>query len=302
MRAQLLKKRHLQKTLLTSISALSLFTAASVVQAKEEDFSRAQKELRIMSKIFETSLEEVSSQKNRFPTSKSIQSTYLARQGMVFTFNFGRNAFAQSDWGAFGESVGLMVGAIASEVGNALADVPIAPEPPEVIVPNPDISVDYDEYFQAYQERMEALEELRERHREQREEVRELQREIRSLERQSAREDKRSKELEKVKEKLEVKIDALNSKMDEYKRSMKEYREKRDQKYIENTKVKSDAIISTLCDYGATMRSLKADEHITLIFTNYQDNKDQIYVFNSADIKRCDDANRLARKAISYQL
>ncbi|TQV72887.1 hypothetical protein FLL45_15590 [Aliikangiella marina] len=294
-------KKSLKTTFVASLGAIAMLGTASVVQASD-DYNRAQKELRIMSKIFETSLEDISTQNVRFPGSKKVQATYLAKQGMVFTFNFGRNAFGQSDWGAFGEGIGQMVGVIASEVGNALAEVPMPPEAPSVVEPVPDLSVDYEEYFEAYEKRMQALEEMRERHREQRSEVRELQREIRNLERKSVREEKRSKELEQVKRELEQKVEVLNDKMDEYKKSMAEYRKKRDQKYIESTQLKSDAIISTLCDYGATMRSLKSDEHITLIFSDYQDKKDLIYVFDSSDIKRCDDAKQLAREAISYQL
>ena len=297
-------KDSLKKTFIASLSALTLFASASVVQAKEQDFSRAQKELRIMTKIFETTLEDASANSNkiRLAGSRNVDSTYLAKQGMVFTFNFSRNAFPQSEWGAFGEGVGQMVNAIAAEVGHALAEVPLPPEAPVVVSPAPNVSIDYEEYWDAYQERMEALEALRERHREQREQVRELQREIRSLERQSSREEREQKELKKVKGKLEEKMQVLNQKMNEYKESMAEYRKKRDQKYTQSTQLKSDAIISTLCDYGTTMRSLKSGEHVTIIFNNFNDNKDQVYVFNAIDVKRCEDSGRLLDRAISYQL
>ena len=286
----------IRKAVLTVASILTL-TSANVI-AKDVELERAQKELRIMSKIFETSISEQSSKTNPIYGSKKAQATYLAKQGMVFTFNFGRNSFTSSeDWEQFGEGIGQFVGVIASEVSNALADIPSPPDAPEA--PSFD---NYEDQLEAYQERLQALESMREQQREQREEVRELQREIRSLERQSTRERDDKKELEEVKEKLETKLKVLDKKMGDYKESMRIYREKRDQKYTQSTKLKSDTIISTLCDYGSTLRSLSSNEHVTLIFTNYANSKDQIHVFNSTDIKRCDSREKLLRKAISYQL
>ena len=90
--------------------------------------------------------------------------------------------------------------------------------------------------------------------------------------------------------------------MSEYKKSMLEYRKKRDQKNTQNAKTKSDTIVSTLCDYGATLRSLKNDEHITLIFENYTDNKDQVYVFDYDEVRSCDSGEKLLKTAVSYQL
>jgi len=52
------------------------------------------------------------------------QSTYLAKQGMVFTFSFSNSDFGSSeDWQSFGEGVGRLVGTIASEVSEAFADI-----------------------------------------------------------------------------------------------------------------------------------------------------------------------------------
>ena len=41
---------------------------------------------------------------------------------------------------------------------------------------------------------------------------------------------------------------------------------------------------------------------ITLIFTNFENSKDQVYVFNYKDVKSCSNKDKLVKKAISYQI
>ncbi len=289
-----MKSPFISKTLIAALSVSTLFSATA--NAADKSFARAQKELKIMSRIFDTSLNEANEGKRRFLSSQNSSATYLAKQGMVFSFNFGRNTFdTASDWAAFGEGVGHLVGEIASEVGNAFAEVEI-PEAPEAIV-------NLEEYYEDYQERIEAQEYMRERLAEQREQVREVQREIRRVEREQRHaQEQEVKQAEKLRKKLQEKLSVLEKKKDEYSKTMKEYREKRDQKYLASSKKKSDAIISTLCDYGATLKSLKNDEFVTIIFENYNDQQDQVYVFEYSDVKSCDSGKDLLKEAISYKI
>ncbi|MGX5174744.1 hypothetical protein ACUR5C_12050 [Aliikangiella sp. IMCC44653] len=279
--------------------ALALILTSNLCVAADNNFSREQKELKIMSKIFETSLNEQTSSKAKILGSKKTQSTYLARQGMVFNFQFGRNSFSSaSDWEQFGEGIGHLVGSIASEVGNAFSEIPMpeAPEPPEM-----PFEAEFNDKFEVYSERMEALERQREKNREQREEVRELQREIRALERTREREKDKSS-IDKAKVKLEEKMAQLNAQLDEYKKSMQEYRAMRDKKYTESTQLKTDIIFSTLCDYGATLRSLDDSEYVTIIFNNYVKNQDKVFVFSAENVKDCRDKDKLVKTALSYTL
>ncbi|WP_444995063.1 hypothetical protein [Aliikangiella sp. IMCC44359] len=298
---------RISKTVLTVTTALAIMSGH--LSAKDTEYARTQKELKIMSKIFETSLSEADSSRNKIFGSKKTDAMYLAKQGMVFTFNFGRNTFNSVDnWEQFGEGIGHFVEAIATEVGSALSDFPEVsppekPEPPEA----PEFHFNEAEQFEAYQERMEALEKMREKQLEQREEVRELQRQIRSLERESSRREhseskSESKELEKTRIKLEEKMNVLNKKMEDYKKSMREYRETRDKKFTESAKRKSDIIISTLCDYGSTLRSLNNNEYVTIIFKNSAKNQDKVYVFEYSDIKNCDSKDKLLESAVSYKI
>jgi len=295
MKKQTVRSSFVRKSVLTVASLLTVLTFG--VNAKEQDFSRAQKELKIMSTIFQTSLAEQKSEQRRFLSSRETKATYLAKQGMVFSFNFGRNSFSGAeDWEAFGEGIGDLVGSVASEVGVALGEAfAEAPEAPE-------LAYNLERQFEAYGERIEAIEMLKEHNNAQREEVREIQREIREIERNKDRVNSKKDEHKRLKEKLEKKVDVLKDKMSEYKKSMSDYRKKRDEKYTKNSKTKSDTIVSTLCDYGATLRSLKNDEHITLIFENFTDNKDQVYVFDYDDVRSCDKASKLLKSAVSYQL
>jgi hypothetical protein len=289
------KSAQLRKSVLAITSLLTVMSFG--ISAAEQTFEKAQKELKIMSTIFQTSLAEQKSDQRRFLSARQAKATYLAKQGMVFSFNFGRNSFSGAeDWESLGEGIGELVGSVASEVGvaigEAFAEVPEAPE----------IAFNLENQFGAYGERLEAMELLKEQNNIQREEVRELQREIRDLERNRDRINAKKDEHNRLKQELEKKVDILKEKMDRYKKSMADYRKKRDEKYTQNAKTKSDTIVTTLCDYGATLRSLKNDEHITLIFENYSNNKDQVYVFNYDDVRSCDSAARLLKTAISYQL
>jgi len=300
-----MKYLTLKRPLIACLSGVLAVTSLSGIAA---DYSKAEKELKIMSTIFETALseEKVSNKSNPFSgRSNSTDPTYLAKQGMVFRFNFASNQFVTAnDWQAFGEGIGNLVGSIASEVTEALSDIdltePRAPRPPRA--PAPFSGSEWEANLEAYEEYQNAMEALRDQQRDKRQEVRDLQRSIRDIERQARREEKDSKILEKTKKQLEEKMKVLSEKMESYEKSMKEYRDKKIEATKQNNKKKSDLIISTLCDYGTTLRSLKSDEYVTLIFNNFEDNKDQVYVFNYKDVKSCSDSNKLVKKSISYQL
>ncbi|MGB0495963.1 MAG: hypothetical protein ACPGJI_06375 [Kangiellaceae bacterium] len=288
------------------LSVLASCVAIAPQLAMAADYSRAEKELRIMSKIFETSINDSrrGDERSYFPgSSRNTESTYLAKQGMVFTFSFNQNRFGDaSDWQALGEGIGEFVGTLTSEIAHSLADnLPNVPEAP--VAPTRSYSEhDWEDQVEIYEEFQQAMENLRDEQRDKREEVRDLQRSIRDLERKARREEVDSKKLSQTKAKLEEKVNVLNKKMEQYEKAMKEYRDKKAQQLVAANKKKSDLIVSTLCDYGTTLRSLENDEHVTLVFSNFAKNKDQIYVFNYKDVKSCSSKDKLLKKAVSYQI
>jgi len=62
----------------------------------------------------------------------------------------------------------------------------------------------------------------------------------------------------------------------------------------------SGKVVQALCDYGATLKSLKNDEHITLIFENFNNDQDQINVFSYKDVAECTSNEKLQQSAVSY--
>jgi len=292
---------------ISAIASCLVLTSQIAIAA---DYSRAEKELRIMSKIFDTSISESKAQnsRHRFPGStRTTDSIYLAKQGMVFTFGFSQSRFGDtSDWHAFGEGIGQLVGSITSEIAHSFSDFesPVAPVAPVSPRAPRNIFSDHgwEEQVEAYEEFQESMENMRDEQRDKREEVRDIQRSIRDMERRARREEVDTKKLATTKTKLEEKMKMLNKKMKQYQKSMKEYRNKKVAKIKQSNKNKSDLIISTLCDYGATLRSLENGEHVTLIFSKFENNKDQIYVFNYKDVKSCSSKDKLIKKAVSYQM
>ncbi len=300
------KLSTLKKVALVSISSA---LACSSMLASAEDYQRAQKELKIMSKIFDTSLSEanISNKSHIFPgRSGSTKATYLAKQGMVFTFSFARSEFGGADdWQAFGEGVGRLVGTIASEVSEAFADIdselnntPRAPRAPR---PVDDVDA-WEDKMEAYEAYRSAMDELREQQRESRREIRDMQRNIRELEREAKHNKEESAELNKQRAELEKKMKKLSEEQAIYQKTMEEYREKKNQKTRERNSKKADLIISTLCDYGSTLRSLGNDEHVTLIFSNYNGDQDQVYVFDYDKVSDCSSKDKLLKNAVAYQL
>ena len=267
----------MKNTSMKKISKFAVLGTASLLAIASfssfaTDYSRAEKELKIMTKIFDTSISEgVDTRRGRhsYRSNGRTSATYLAKQGMVFSFNFNDSQFGNGeDWQAFGEGIGQLVGSISAEIAQSFTDdefriAPIAP-----IAPLAD--GDWEGNMEAYEVYQEAMEHLRDAQRDQREEVRDLQRSIRDIERQARREEVDAKKLEKVKMKLEEKMNILETKQKAYENTRKEYEEKRKEKYIASNKKRTNLITSTLCDYGATLRSLKNNEYITLIFKNYE--------------------------------
>jgi hypothetical protein len=306
-------KLFLKSKIVASLSSLLLLTSVSAFSAdtNSEKYQRVEKELKIMSKIFETSLSEHSHGNNRnhfSSSSRKTEATYLAKQGMVFTFKFNQSGFNNfgdsNDWQAFGEGVGHLVGSITSEIASSFANLDIeTPEIPEMPnIPRP--NGDWEKNMEAYEVYQEAMEHLRDEQRDQREEVRELQRNIREVEREARREkeDVNTKELEKTKSKLKEKMKVLSKKMEQYEKSKMIYQQKKLEKIKAKNKTKSDSILATLCDYGSTLRSLKNNEYITLVFENYANDNNQIHVFSFKDVESCSNKDNLLKKAVSYQL
>ncbi|MCO7226778.1 hypothetical protein [Pleionea sp. CnH1-48] len=287
-----------------------LLSASTLVLAAP-DMKRVQKDIRIMTGIFETA----SNDSSYSPRKVKVEATYLANQGIVFRFGgggFSHHLFPSSsfgdahDWEVWGESLGNNVAAIVGNIASVID--PVAPEAP---VP-PDVEgelahLHHESERQA--EIREQLAEMREALRDSKENYRDYLRELRELERESYHaEQERSDDIEQKKKAVEKRIESIKEQMGAYKVKMSEYREEKTRKYrVKKDKFINDTLV-TLCDYSSSLRSVANDQHITLIFSNFANERnatDLTYVFKKSHLSRCDstsenDIERLKSRAIHY--
>lgn len=292
-------------------------------QGRQADFSGALRELNIMSNIFAATLEE--DRDNRFPSfGRSPDALYLAGQGMVFTFNLN-NAMFPANFGGYFRQFGADMQRLADDVMNELS------------ASFPDVDFDFDFDFdydddnggvvfvppapapapggrgpfivnlnEARNEQREAMQEMMEEMRDQQREVQELQRDLRELQRDLRDRDANVASTEERIRQTETRIAeetaTLESQRQAYQRFVEEY-EVRRREQVENLNRELTAgVVTTLCDYGATLRSLENGEHVTLIFENYAEDEDQVYVFDYQDLASCESADSLLASAIGYRI
>jgi len=159
------------------------------------------------------------------------------------------------------------------------------------------------------EEEIEALEEMSEYIRDQQEEVRDLQRDMRDLQRELRNTDNDDEDRAKIdlriaelQAQIDVEMENLEAQNSAYRSVMQEYRQERAQEEATRNAAAQNLIISTLCDYGNTLRSLQKDEHVTVIMQNFSDNLDQVYVFDYTDVASCSSVEELLQVATAYQL
>jgi len=285
------------------LTIVSLLMTSSF-QLYAKDYAKTKKELMIMTRIFETSLSETSQQRNNFLYSSSkpsVESTYLAKQGMVFSFSFNHphyvGGFALQHFSSdIGNLISDEIHKSLSSLSTPMPSMPVAPTAPVV-------AGDWEEEnIAAYEQQQEAVEMLRDAQRKKRAQIRELQRAMRELERLARHDKEADKTLPKKKQKLENKIAKLSKKMQEYQKKVNEFRLKKKAEIEKRNKAKADLILSTLCDYGSTLKSLNKNEYITLIFENFKSEKDLIQIFSFQDVKSCSNKDALVKKSIAYSL
>ncbi len=293
-------KTFTRNTCLIAItSALGLSTLQGVAQ-QNTDYSDAVRELDIMSNIFEAALEPRRDNDIFRHVSTLDEASYFADQGMVFSFipSGGRGMMAFID-------IGDMPGAAFAEMEINMAEM--ARDISEEVrrsLPSGSFSFPGSPFASIgiMEEEFEEMEEMSDDIREQQEEVRDLQRDMRDLQ----DEDNDSAEIEarigQLQAQIDVEMEELDTLSSNYQSIMQEYREEREQEVAARNESARDLVISTLCDYGTTLRSLQNDEHVTVVMQNFNGNLDQVYVFDYADVASCSSAEQLLESAIAYQI
>lgn len=292
----------------------------SQVQAKT-NLVELSNELEIMTNILQTALKQQSSSRGiRF---RSIDTTYLAQQGVVFEI---KTSGLESGFGL--NFSGLMSG---------LQNMPEPPEPPEGAVSfigndgswEFEIDQEWEDYARDAVERVrdamhhssDKLRELREEERELAWEQRDYSRKLRDIEfeKRNASDEtlreivKREKEFKKELDELEKKKVAVTQKSEKLEQEQRQQAEKHNAaRKKEHTRFLADfeaGVGDVLCRYGAGIKALPSDQNISFILPNFgltdsRAKQDKVYVFKQKDIQDCVkdkiDTDKLLGKVETY--
>ena len=259
----------------------------------------------ILQTILQTSFKD-----NEATRLSSMQLSYLSGQGLLFQASAGRNhRFSFS---------------------SNLPGVPVPPVPPVApVAPAPDHEFDF-EFDTAEFERMaEAAEEMAEQIKEQHrqsyrvaEQQRAIERELRDVERDkrdiefSKSMGKLDKEQQQELQALQQKTKVLQEKLAEVSKAAaqnrKQLEEQRTRQLAEQkeqtaamVKAVGETFTQVLCDYGASLRDMPEQEHVTLQLNSRGNDGRYYWVVKKADITQCMNgkikAKELLSRANSYQ-
>ncbi len=313
---------------LSLITCFSLLASSSfAADLDERKLNRIERDLKIMNNILKTSLTEQT--KSR----PSIDSVYLAEQGMLFTIQ-ERNGFHFQM--------------------HSLPDLPELPELPP-LPPRAHISVEFTEEeidrieeaaMIAAESAMEMAEisldymsdvdwssvsssersafkaqqsQLKAEKRQLEGEARTLEREVRTIERklrdsrfeeQIEQAEKDSKKTAALKSQMDKLTDSLSEVADKLKANSAKLQKKAEEiKQEQEKKIKArlaltEKVISeSVCDFGSGLRSLEKGQHMTF---RIEGKTNRLYVFDKEDIMKCGDgkltAAKLLQQATKYQM
>lgn len=297
--------------------AASLLSVATLTQAQAapSNLDTLDKELEIMSGVIDTALKQNNDRKGmRY---RSVDTTYLSRQGVVFTV-YTRNR------GGFNISL-----------GDIFSNVPEAPMPPVAVISGDgdfEFSVGQDwEVFadevteqvnEAFRESNQQLRELRHQERELAWERREMERRKRDLEFELRQADNdREKEIRQELEEVKKDMSAFTAKEKDLEKFANELEKEQREKLNERKEAQMQAykaflagfessVGDTLCRFGAGLRGLPDKENITFVLKDFsasesQKRKDRIYVFAKANVISCvqekTDVSKLLSSADVYE-
>lgn len=313
-------------SLLTCVALLTTntVTAANLEQGK---LNRIERDLKIMNNILKTSLAEQT--KSR----PSIDSVYLAEQGMLFTIEdrkgFHFNMHSLPNLPELPELPPLpSIGSVSIEMTEdeierieeaAMVAAASAMEMAEISLDYMS-DVDWSSVSSSERSAYKAQQsQLRAEKRQLEGEARKLEREVRSIERK-LRDSRFEEEIEKA-EQDSKKTAALKAEMDKLTGSLNEVADKlkansaklqkkageikqQQEKKIKARLALTEKVISeSVCDFGSGLRSLEKGQHMTF---RIEGKTNRLYVFAKEDIMKCGDgkltAAKLLQQATKYQM
>ncbi|MGB2741574.1 MAG: hypothetical protein WBC60_13580 [Cognaticolwellia sp.] len=291
-------------------------------EQNNDPYADMHKQLSIMSDIIKSSVSD--KPRGQHSTIKSIESSYLRGQGVVFIIHSANN---NRQWGNYNFNFSM------PEMPS-MPEIPIAPLAPEVnkdFHENYDIdinqtvthalesaSVGYERAMQMFEENRDKTRELREEQRDLAYSLRDVEREKRDLNYQLSRAsserkvelkqdlDKLAEQEEKLREQQQ-KITQLTRHVEAEQKAEQEKKIKERISYYQQLSLK---LTETLCLYGNGLKALPKNEHVSVILKSAGDKsarryKDSVLVFSKEDISRCSGdkitAAMLMDKAQAYQ-
>jgi HSP20 family molecular chaperone IbpA len=286
------------------LSTLAIAVVATSVSAEEikQPYNKLKKQIDIMSNIISSSLTQTQGRK-RNRDNLDVDGVYLKSQGIVFEISHGRGMSRL--FRKFGNDSDFSISFDGIPPIAAVAPIVISDGDQEQFI---EMQVEhaaevYEDVMEAFRERSDHARGLREEQRELAYETRNYARRQRDLEFEVRHaDDRRKKELkEELAElasevaKLEAKELELSVRAEKEEKSLKDKKRKQAEKV---KKVKSkyyakldSAIAETLCDYGAGLRQLSKNEHVTFIIDMDSNNDDvqmkKIHTFSKKDIVSC---------------
>lgn len=297
MKSRKQKSMNMIKRSLLAVAGAALLTQT----AGAADYSRLTKEIEIVKGILDTSLKQ--QQGGEEVRYRSLDATYLANQGVVFTVATGGN---KTGWVA-------QISSIVDRIP-PIPPLPDAPDAPVVIHSgNSDFEISREwEVFadetaarveEVFQQAEEQMYDLRSDERELAWEKRDIERRKRDLEFELSRTDgERSKEVKKELAEMEKEAEKLAKKAEKLQSRLSAVESEREQKIIERKEAEAKALKvflsnfetgvgEALCNFGGGMRALPDDEHITFVLKGFvrDDNavKDRVYVFSKQSVSDC---------------
>jgi len=300
---------------LTKIAGIVALTV-SMASHGATNYAELNKELEIMNSVLATTLKQTSKEEAiRF---RGLETSYLASQGVVFQVSTSRGS-----WG------------VHHDLRSFIPETPVAPSAPLIIGGDGrSIQIEiHDEWEHMIEDTVRQVESLfresNEQLRDVRGDARELSWEMREYERRMRdlnfelrnTNQERKTEIEQDLQELKAEIAAVKARqqeLEEYASTLEaEQKAQMDQQkaaYKKSNKAFlsafEDRIADTLCRFGAGLRALPDDEHISFVLKGFhaeekQGKQDRIYVFKETDVKMCVqekmDAIELLGKATVYE-
>lgn len=319
----------MKKSILTMAVATLLATGTASSVALAADREQLRNELEIMTSILNTSLEQQHGDSKHMRRMGTMKYSYLEGQGVVYKAPGFRNLVRQFSFydgdmemppmppvPDMPEVAGIDVQAAAEEGMRVAHEVIMNLQNDGIFIARHEGEHDNEEFRAQAEELRDLTRELRDLSWELREldrEVRDMNFELRNvpaneqaeLQQELAELETNRNNLQQQQASIQAEVDRITAERAERLAKQQQQRAEQQQKLLTGFET---TLAQVLCNYGNTLRSLPADEHITVVLEgigepNQRNQKDRIYVFEKKAVAECaknGDSSELISQSLSY--